>query len=408
MVRVQDALSSVSIQFQNLIINHNIVLMKSLRLILSNPRYFGPSWVFASINILFGTWAIYIPTVKEKLNIDKADLGIAIFFLALGVFVIFPIASRIIDWLGVGRATWYGVLFSCAAALLPLLAPNYYSLMAALFLFGAGNGLTDIAMNTLVTEIEKEDNENFMSASHGFFSLGGVLAGLGSFLIIRIDNPALHMLYAVVLVLVVNIIYHKHFKHIVAAPVEREPFSFKLFRPLLILGLVSFMVMGGEGAIVDWSGLYLQEVTMAPGALIGSGFLAFSVMMTLGRFLGDGISARIGPIKIVALGATISIIGYLLVLTTQVYMAIGGFALVGLGFSVIIPELFRIGGTVKGIESAKGVSFIAGTGYSGFLLGPVVLGFVAEEFSLNFTFIILLISSILVLAATYGLHRRRR
>ncbi|HUH46637.1 MAG TPA: hypothetical protein VLZ54_05740, partial [Arenibacter sp.] len=71
--------------------------MKSLRLILSNPRYFGPSWVFASINILFGTWAIYIPTVKEKLGIDKADLGIAIFFLALGVFVIFPTASRIID-----------------------------------------------------------------------------------------------------------------------------------------------------------------------------------------------------------------------------------------------------------------------------------------------------------------------
>ncbi|GGW23125.1 MFS transporter [Arenibacter certesii] len=382
--------------------------MKSLRLILSNPRYFGPSWVFASINILFGTWAIYIPTVKEKLGIDKADLGVAIFFLALGVFVIFPIASRIIDWLGVGKATWYGVLLSCVSALLPLLAPNYYSLMAALFLFGASNGLTDIAMNTLVTEIEKEDRENFMSASHGFFSLGGVLAGLGSFLIIGINNPALHMLYAVLLVLVVNIIFQKHYKHIVAAPIEREAFSFKLFRPLLILGLVSFMVMGGEGAVVDWSGLFLQEITMAPEALIGSGFLAFSVMMTLGRFLGDGISAKIGPIKIVAIGAAISIVGYLLVLTAEVYMAIAGFALVGLGFSVIIPELFRIGGTVKGIDSAKGVSFIAGTGYSGFLMGPVALGFVAEKYSLNLTFTILLICSVLVLAATYALHRRRR
>ncbi|MCM4169634.1 Inner membrane protein YbjJ [Arenibacter antarcticus] len=382
--------------------------MKSLRLILSNPRYFGPSWVFASINILFGTWAIYIPTVKDKLNIDKADLGVAIFFMALGVFIIFPIASRIIDWLGVGKATWYGVLFSCLTALLPLLAPNYYTLMAALFLFGASNGLTDIAMNTLVTEIEKEDSKNFMSASHGFFSLGGVLAGLGSFLILWINNPALHMLYAVLLVLVVNLFFYKNFKNIVAAPIEREVFSFKLFKPLLVLGLVSFMVMGGEGAIVDWSGLYLQEVSMAPEALIGTGFLAFSVMMTLGRFLGDGISASIGPIKIVAFGAGISMIGYLLVLTTHIYMAITGFALVGLGFSVIIPELFRIGGTVKGIDSAKGVSFIAGTGYSGFLLGPVVLGFVAEEYSLNHTFTILLICSALVLAATYGLHRKGR
>ncbi|WP_086478008.1 MULTISPECIES: MFS transporter [Arenibacter] len=382
--------------------------MKSLRLILSNPRYFGPSWVFASINILFGTWAIYIPTVKEKLQIDKADLGVAIFFLALGVFVVFPLASKIIDWWGVGKATWYGVLLSCVSALLPLLAPNYYFLMGALFLFGASNGLTDIAMNTLVTEIEKEDRQNFMSASHGFFSMGGVLAGLGSFLIFYINNPALHMFYAVLLVLLVNIIFHKHYKHIVAAPIEREAFSIKLFRPLLILGLVSFMVMGGEGAIVDWSGLYLQEITMAPEALIGSGFLAFSVMMTLGRFLGDGISAKIGSIKIVAGGAAVSTIGYLLVLTTEVYMSIIGFALVGLGFSVIIPELFRIGGTVKGIDSAKGVSFIAGTGYSGFLLGPVVLGFVAEEYSLNVTFTILLICSALVLAATYALYRRRR
>jgi fucose permease len=382
--------------------------MKSLRLILSNPRYFGPSWVFASINILFGTWAIYIPTVKEKLGIDKADLGVAIFFLALGVFVIFPMAAKIIDWLGVGKATWYGVLFSCVAALLPLVAPNYYSLMGALFLLGASNGITDIAMNTLVTEIEKEDRQNFMSASHGFFSLGGVFAGLGSFLIIPIDNPALHMLYAVILVFVVNLIFHKHYKHIVTAPVEKQSFSLKLFKPLFILGVLSFMVMGGEGAIVDWSGLYLQEVSLAPEALIGAGFLAFSVMMTLGRFLGDSISANIGPVKIVALGAAISIVGYLFVLTAQMYMAIIGFALIGLGFSVIIPELFRIGGTVKGIDSAKGVSFIAGTGYSGFLLGPVILGFIAEQFSLKYTFMVLLACAVIVLAATYGLYRKRR
>ena len=380
--------------------------MKSLRLILSNPRYFGPSWVFASINILFGTWAIYIPTVKDQLDINKADLGIALFFLSLGVFIVFPVAAKIINRLGVGRATWYGIIFSSVAALFPLLAPNYYSLMVGLFLLGAGNGFTDIAMNTLVTEIEKEDRQNFMSASHGFFSLGGVIAGLGSFLIFKINNPALHMLYAVILVLVVNFIFHKHYSHIVAAPVEKEPFSLKLFKPLLVLGIISFVVMGGEGAIVDWSGLFLKEISMAPETLIGTGFLAFSVMMTLGRFLGDSISAAIGPIKIVALGAAIAILGFVFVLTTYTYMAIVGFALTGLGFSVIVPELFRIGGTVKGVDSSQGVSFIAGTGYSGFLIGPVVLGFVAESFSLKYTFVILMVCTIVVLGATLRLHKR--
>ncbi len=381
--------------------------MRSLRLILSNPRYFGPAWVFASLNILFGTWAIYIPTVKENLEIDKSQLGIAIFFLSLGVFVVFPIASKIINKVGVGRSTWYGVVLSCLTALLPLLAPSYYMLMAALFLFGASNGFTDISMNTLVTELEKKDKEKFMSASHGFFSLGGVLAGLGSFLIGPLDNPIVHMCIAVALVLTVNLLYFRRYIDIVAAPVEKDSFSLKLFRPLLLLGLISFVAMGSEGAIVDWSGLYLKEISMAPEALWGVGFLAFQVTMTLGRFLGDGISSKIGSIKIVGLGVLIVMIGYGFVLSTETYLAISGFALSGLGFSVMIPEVFRIGGNVKGIDSSQGVSFIAGTGYTGFLLAPPILGFIADHSSLVTCFIVLLCCAFLILVATFILQRRR-
>lgn len=381
--------------------------MKSLRLILSNPRYFGPAWVFASLNILFGTWAIYIPFVKEDLGIDKATLGIAIFFLSLGVFTIFPIASRIINRMGVGRATWVGAILICLTAMFPIMAPSFLTLVIALFFFGATNGLTDISMNTLVTEIEKEDKQNFMSASHGFFSLGGVLAGLGSFLIPILDNRTLHMAIAVMIVFVINFLFRNNYKHIVAAPIEKEPFSLRNFKPLLLLGIVSFIVMGSEGAIVDWSGLFLKEVSIAPEALWGAGFLGFQSLMTLGRFLGDAISARLGSVKIVATGAFIAILGFILVLSTQMYLAILGFALTGLGFSVIVPELFRIGGNVKGVESSQGVAFIAGTGYSGFLLGPVILGFIAEKFSLNLTFTLLLACSVAVLLATAILRKRK-
>ncbi|MER3373488.1 MAG: MFS transporter [Allomuricauda sp.] len=382
--------------------------MRSLLLIFSNPRYFAPAWVFASLNLWFGTWAVYIPTVKEKLHIDKADLGIAIFCLSLGVFTIFPVASKIINKLGVGKATWVGVLLSSFTALFPLLAPNYYLLMGSLFLFGASNGLTDIAMNTLVTEIEKEDKQNFMSAAHGFFSLGGVLVGLGSFLIPILDNPVLHMGITVAIVFIVNLIFYKNYLHIVAAPVEKEPFSIKLFKPLLLLGIIGFVAMGSEGAIIDWSGLYLKEVTLAPEILIGSGFLAFSVTMTLGRFLGDGISARIGSVNIVALGAIVSLLGYMLVLSGHTYLAILGFALNGLGFSVMVPELFRIGGNVKGVDSSQGVAFIAGTGYSGFLVGPVILGFIAESASLTYSFSVLLGCVLLVLGITFFLRKNRK
>lgn len=382
--------------------------MRSLLLIFSNPRYFAPAWVFTSLNIWFGTWAIYIPSVKEKLGIDKADLGIAIFCLSLGVFTIFPLASKIINKLGVGKATWVGVLCSSVAALFPLVVPNYYLLMLSLFFFGASNGLTDISMNTLVTEIEKEDKQNFMSAAHGFFSLGGVLVGLGSFLIPIIGNPALHMGITVALVFVVNLVFYKNYIHIVAAPVEKQPFSIKLFKPLLFLGIISFLAMGSEGAIIDWSGLYLKEITLAPEALIGSGFLAFSVAMTLGRFLGDGISARIGSVRIVGLGALIAIFGYFLVLSGDTVLAIIGFAFNGLGFSVMVPELFRIGGNVKGVESSQGVSFIAGMGYSGFLIGPVILGFLAESASLTHSFYALLGCVVLVFGITFLMRWTRK
>ena len=381
--------------------------MKSLQLILSNPRYFAPAWVFASLNLLFGTWAIYIPTIKEGLSIDKSQLGIAIFFLSFGVFTVFPIAAKIINKYGVGKVTWYGILCNCLAALLPLLAPNYYTLMGALYLFGATQGITDIAMNTLVTEIEKEDKKSFMSAAHGFFSLGGVLAGLGSFFIIPLGNPAIHMGIVMALVLIINFILYKNYFNIVAAAVEKQPFSLKLFKPLLVIGVVSFIVMGGEGAIIDWSGLYLQEISLAPEFLWGAGFLAFSTFMTAGRFFGDSISQRFGSVKIVSIGISIAILGYFAVLSTFTYLTIIGFGLVGLGFSVIIPELFRIGGNVKGIQSSQGVAFIAGAGYAGFLSAPPVLGFLAESASLVTAFMVLLGSAFLVLGATYVLQKRK-
>ena len=382
--------------------------MKSLRLILSSSRYFGPAWVFASLNILFGTWAIYIPAVKEALNIDKSQLGIALFFLSFGVFAVFPVASRIINRLGVGRATWFGIILLCVSAIFPLMATSFVTLAIALFFFGLSNGFLDISMNTLVTEIEKEDKQNFMSASHGFFSLGGVIAGLGSFLIIIFGNRMLHMILAIALVFGINLIFHKQYKSIIAAPIAKEPFSLRNFKPLLLLGVVSFVVMGSEGAIVDWSGLFLKEITLAPEAIWGAGFLGFQLMMTLGRFLGDAISAKIGSVKIVALGACIALGGYVLVLLGNTYLAIAGFAFTGLGFSVIIPELFRIGGNVEGVESSQGVAFIAGTGYAGFLMAPPVLGFLAESVSLNLSFAVLTACSIVVLIATIILGKRSK
>lgn len=381
--------------------------MKALFLILSKPKYLAPSLVFASLNFVFGTWAIYIPTVQQHLGIDKAALGIAIFYLALGTFFALPFASWIIRFFGVGKSTGIGVLLIAITALFPLLANEYYLLLLGLFLLGAAQGFTDIAMNGLVSHIEKQDSKNLMTATHGFFSLGGVLAGLGSFLIPFFKHPAMHMAVVVFIVGVVNLIYFKHYKHIKTAATKRSPVSFSDLKPLLLLGGISFVVMGSEGAIVDWSGLYLKEIASAPVYFIGGGFLLFSACMTFARFFGDGLSTRIGSLKIIKLGALVALVGYLLVLSASLYLVLLGFALTGLGFSVIVPEVFRLGGQSRTITPEKAITIVAGFGYSGFLLTPVLLGFFAKHYGLKISFFGLAVAISLVLLFSFYLVAKK-
>jgi len=211
----------------------------------------------------------------------------------------------------------------------------------------------------------------------------------------------------VALVLAVNLMFYKKYLNVTAALEANEGFSLKLFKPLMLLGLISFIAMGSEGAIVDWSGLYLKEVSIAPEALWGAGFLGFQITMTLGRFMGDAVSERLGSVKMIAVGTVLALVGYVLVLTENTYLAIAGFALGGLGFSVMIPEVFRIGGNVKGVDSSQGIAFIAGTGYAGFLCAPPILGFLAETSSLKTSFVALLGCAVIILGITVVLKKKQ-
>ena len=377
--------------------------MRSLALILTNRLYFGASWVFASLNILIGTWAIYIPTVAEKLDLGEGALGLSLFFFALGTLISIPLAPLIIKRLGVGRVTIVSVIFFCIAAVFPLLASSHFLLSLSLFMVGATSGVTDIAMNTLVSEIEGVKKVKIMSAAHGFFSLGGVIgAGIGSLLITVIASPWMHMTLVAGGTLLVNLLLARYYINWRSAPKEKTSFTFRSMKPLFALGLISFIVMASEGAVVDWSGLYLEKVTLAGSALlIGMGYTMFSVTMTLGRFLGDQVSQRLGSYPIIIMGLILGAAAYLVILTGNTMAAIIGFGILGLGFSVIIPELFRLGGSASEMSSARGISFIAGTGYAGFLTGPVVLGFLAQWSSLKTSYLLLLGAALFALVTAW-------
>jgi len=149
--------------------------VNSLRLILSNKSYFSPAWVFASLNIMIGTWVLYLPHVKNKLNLNDAQIGVALFCVALGALLIIPSIPYLNKKFGVGRSTKIGIVLFALSFNLPLIAPSYVTLCIALFLTGMCSGFTDVSMNALVSTIEKNDSLHIMSAAHGFFSLGGFL-----------------------------------------------------------------------------------------------------------------------------------------------------------------------------------------------------------------------------------------
>lgn len=372
--------------------------MKSLKLILSKQRYFAPAFVFASINILLGTWVIYIPRVRSDLGLDDGQLGVALFFYALGVMFMLPLIPMLTKSLGTGRATIYGLILFALAFTLPLMAPNYIMLCAALFITGAFSGGTDVAMNALVSDIEKTDGVSFMSAAHGFFSLGGVIgAGLGGMIFHLFEVPVFHMILVSGIVLLINAFLMRNYISIKGQheSSNKESFSLSKLSPLFGLAFVGFVIMGSEGAIEHWSKLYLLDVVeITSEQLAGYGYIIFSIAMTIGRFFGDGISDRFGSYRIITYGILIAILGFLLILIKTFLFVIVGFGLVGLGLSVVIPELFRIAGQSKDISTSLSISFVSGIGFAGFLLGPVILGYISDVADLHVSFMALLTLSI--------------
>ncbi len=381
--------------------------MNSLRLIFSNGRYFAPALVFATINVIYGTWAIYIPRIKTSLGVDDGQLGWAIFFMACGTLSMILFAPKIIGRFGVGKTTAYGVFLFLFSFLIPFSASSYFWLCVGLYVAGAFSGLTDVAMNALVSEIEKKDSVHIMSANHGFFSMGGVFgAGIGGMFLPSELVPIHHLMVVILVLFILNLLFVKNYHQIVFIKDNNIAFKLENFKPLLLLAIIAFFIMASEGAIVDWSALYLKNISGAKISWIGLGFTVFSAAMALGRFLGDGISHRFGSKLLILTGLTLSIIGFVFVLLVQPIIAIIGFGLVGFGLSVIIPELFRLGSKTLHIDSSVSISFISGVGFFGFLVGPVLLGFMAEVSSLKLSFFTLLLFVVMSFIMGLGLKRK--
>lgn len=350
--------------------------------------------LFFSISIMFATWIIYIPHIIEKLHMSKGQLGTALMFSAIGALVSNPIAKRLVNRFGPGRMALFSVSMQTLIVVGYFIAPTAIWLSAFLFMFGFCGCITQISVNTLITLAEKKMNISIMSTSHGFWSLGGIIAsGIGTVLLILIGNPLIHILLMASVVALFQLIFARKYinfeGHVVKSTTTKQP---KIYKNLLIWGfaLIGLCVMVSEGAIADWSALYLRDVALTNPQLLGLGYAGFSLAMATGRFLGDHFSKRIGSMQIIISGFTIGCFGLMTVLLASPILSVIGFFVVGLGFSIIVPEVYRMAAAVDVNNPSAGIALISAAANFGFLVGPFTMGAIAENFGLYISYIALL------------------
>lgn len=329
----------------------------------------------------FATWGVHVPTFKYLHGLSEAEVALAM--LAAGVGALFAVlwAGALIGRFGARRVCTAAGLMTALAIGALLYLPSYFAGVICLFIFGMANSLFDVAMNAHAVEVEVAYARPIMSSCHGFFSLGGLFgAALASLLAVAGVAATTHTLWVAVGVAAITVMVMRAMLPDRAITAGEAGHSF--MRPhgvIVLLGSMAALGLIAEGAMYDWSVLYMRESLGSPQALAALAYAAFSIAMAIGRFAGDRIRARLGAMVLISFGGALAGSAMLVVLLVgHPAAALAGFALVGLGISNIVPVLFSCASRLPGITPAHGIAGVASLGYLGFLSGPPMIGAVAQ------------------------------
>ncbi|MEP4194957.1 MAG: MFS transporter [Aliishimia sp.] len=362
--------------------------------------------MFVLNGALFGIWASRIPAVVERHGLNNADLGMLLLLMAAGAIVAFPLAGRLSDEVGAAKVTWRIAVIYTGALCLIAVSQSYLMLAAALFFFGATHGAMDVAMNTWASEAEKVIAKPVMSSFHAMFSLGAGLGAGSGFLAATTDlNTTPHFILAGSMVAIVTLyiakidwVSQRHDK------ASRGPIFALPKGPLLAVGFVAFCASLGEGGMADWSALFLIETTQATQATAALGYTVFSLAMVGMRLLGDRVTQAVGSVNTARLAGSIALSGVLCAVGFGTYqMALLGFALMGIGYAVIMPLAFSRAANDPNMSPGSAIASVSTLGYGGLLLGPPLLGFIAEASSVRVAFLVLAALAVLIVVLAKAL-----
>ncbi len=345
----------------------------------------GVAILFFLNGVSFASWATRIPAVQARLALTPGELGLALFGTAAGALVAMNLSGYLAARFGSRSVTTIAALSLCLMLPLLALAPTLPALVTTLVLFGASNGSMDVAMNTQAVAVERQYGRPILNSFHACYSFGGLVGALvGGFVASHGIAPLPHFLGIALLCTILTL---SAARSLLPTHTDAQRTGVAFARPtraILALGLVAFCVVLGEGAIADWSAIYLNGTLRTGAGLAAAGYAAFSVVMAVGRGVGDPLTARLGPRTMVRLGGLVAALGLTLALVVNwIPIALLGFGLVGAGFSVVFPLTLSAAGRTSKQAAGSAIAAVATCGYVGFLVGPPVIGFVADVLSLR-------------------------
>ena len=359
--------------------------------------------LFFFMGICFASWAARIPDIQSKFQLSEGQLGTLLLCLPIGSMVGLPIAGWSVHHYG-SRIVILICSFAYALSL-PLigLAPNLWVIAPVLILFGMLGNIMNISLNTQALGLENQLGKSILASFHGVWSMAGFTgAGLGAGMIFLSFSPAAHYVVVALLSILMILLSQKFVINDKQAAGEegglvlRKPDSL-LFR----VGLISFLGMMAEGCMFDWSGVYFKKIVEAEPELVSLGYVCFMGAMASGRFVTDKAINRYGKIPVLKVSGILIFLGLLLaVLFPSLYTAALGFLMVGFGVASIVPVAYGIAGRSKLYSPSVALAMVSTLSFFGFLVGPPLIGFIAEAFNLKISFALIAINGLGILLLT--------
>ncbi|MFE0330173.1 MFS transporter [Streptomyces sp. NPDC003753] len=344
--------------------------------------------VFAVHGAVTGSFATRVPWIQDHAHVSAGQLGIALAFPALGASLAMPLAGRISHRFG-ARTALRGLLsLWTLSLLLPSLSPDLLTLCAALFVYGASAGMADVAMNALGVEVENRLGRSIMSGLHGLWSAGALIGSAAGTLAAHLGSDArLHHALAAAVLTVLGLVACTWVLDLQPAEDEEPPPRFALPpKSALLIGAVGFCAVFAEGASLDWSAVYLRDQLDSSAGLAAACTTGFTLTMALARIAGDKVVDRYGAVRTVRVGGVLAALGGLLiVVANHPALAMGGFALMGLGIAVVVPLCFAAAGR-SGPNPSQAIAGVATITYTSGLVAPGAIGTLAQATSLVASF----------------------